>query len=141
MPSGKCLDGRPNPAAKNIITGRDRQNLRILRLPVSLLSRPKEAMEIGLALVEELKVIEEQLCIWEDSQPEEFLALLPWWEDRKEYRRQKALGNVPEVTWYEALNFLEEAYPCHLAEDKAWKMYVPPRKYPRRAGGRGSPSE
>jgi hypothetical protein len=68
-----------------------------------------------MKLVEELKVIEAQLTEWEDKQPLEFLELLPWWEERKKYREQKALGIVQEVNWWEAVSFLEQARPSNVA--------------------------
>ncbi len=44
---------------------------------------------------EKLKVIEAQLTELEDKQDPAMLELLPWWEERKTYREQKALGTCP----------------------------------------------
>jgi hypothetical protein len=45
---------------------------------------------------------------------------LPWWEERKKYREQKALGNVQQVQWWEVLAFVERACPHDLAKLGRW---------------------
>jgi hypothetical protein len=104
------------------IDGRTVSNLRLIGLPKELYRDPVGCYEKGMALVEELKVIEEQLTKWEDAMPLEYLEKLPWWEERKKYREQKAQGNVPVVEWYEALSFLEESRPSSFARLHSWGL-------------------
>lgn len=110
-----------NPGWKNI-NGQERGLLRLIGLPERLLHDPRKCMEEGLAIVAELAVIEAQLTEWEDAQPLEVLERLPWWEERRQYRENKALGIVPEVTWREALAFLEAARPQGLTIPKFWGL-------------------
>lgn len=115
MPQGKPKGGRWNPSWNNLQCERERNNFKLAGLPCKLLRKPQSAYELGMKLVEELKVIEAQLTEWEEKQPLEFLELLPWWEERKKYREQKALGIVQEVNWWEAVSFLEQAKPSNVA--------------------------
>lgn len=85
-----------------------------------ILRKPQATMEKGLALVEELKVLEAQITIWEDQQTDDFLSLLPWWEERKNYRKLKEEGNVPEVVWWQALAFFENVTPTLLTKSDYW---------------------
>lgn len=120
MPGGLPKDGSRNPGWNNLQNERERKMFKLVGLPAKLGRKPQETYEEGLRLVEELKLIEQQLTEWEDKQPIEFLELLPWWEERKAYREQKALGNTPEVTWWQALHFLETSLPGRLATDSMW---------------------
>lgn len=107
---------------RSLQTERERNLFKLAGYPCMLLRKPQEIYEQGMALVEELKVIEAQLTEWEDQQPLELLEKLPWWEERKKYREQKALGNVPGVTWVDALHFLECARPIGIGYTNEWNI-------------------
>jgi len=107
-------------------TERDRTNLRICGFPTKILTSPQETRERGLKLVEELKIIEEQITAWEDTQPLWFLERLPWWEERKKYREMKAKGEVPELDWWEALHWFEASSPYRMDDPKNWGLYLSP---------------
>jgi len=141
MTSGKRKDGKPNPAAKNLVTGRDRQNLRILGLPSTLLYNPVATYQRGMELVAQLKQIEAELTVWEDSQELQFLELLPWWKERLEYRKLKAEGKAPDVTWYEALFHLEQALPYRLDHDHEWGLYTYPTRKKKAKEALANPEE
>jgi len=100
----------------------ERTALRQLGLPTQILRKPRETYEQGLALVERIKQMEEDLTAWEDSMPLEFLEMLPWWEERKLYREQKALGVVDEVTWWRAISEIELYIPHRLSTAHCWGL-------------------
>ena len=101
---------------------RERNDFRLAGLPSQILRYPERTYFRGMAMVANLKLIEEQMTEWEDKQPIETLELLPWWEDRLKYRALKAAGNVPEVTWWEALAFVEAAKPTGLRNGYVWRI-------------------
>lgn len=110
---------------------RERNMFRVAGLPSQILRKPRETYEYGMQLVEDMKKIEEKMTKWEDLQPIEFLELLPWWEGRKRYRELKALGDVPEVTWWEAIAFVENGYPRGITNGTEWG-YKKKKKHPGR---------
>lgn len=120
MPTGKNKDGSPSKGWNNLQNQREKNKFRLAGLPAKLLRKPQETYEKGLALVELIKRMEVEMTEWEDKQPLELLELLPWWEARLEYRKQKALGYVPEVQWWEAIAFVEAANPSRLVDGTHW---------------------
>jgi hypothetical protein len=111
-----------NPGWKSLQSQSERNMFRLAGLPAMILRKPHETYLKGIAMVEKLKLIEEQMTEWEDKQPIGTLELLPWWEDRKNYRALKAAGNVPDVTWWEALAFVEAAKPTGLRNGYVWRI-------------------
>lgn len=127
-------DGRYHGGYSNLQNQLERNNFRLAGIPSKVLRKPEATYDFGMALVEKLRLIEEQMTIFEDHQTQEFLELLPWWEERKKYREQKALGNLPEVTWWEAIAFLEASNPSRLQDGYQWGVAKhaprPPKKKP-----------
>lgn len=113
-------DGRYHGGYSNLQNQLERNNFRLAGIPSKVLRKPEVTYDFGMALVEKLRIIEEQMTIFEDHQTQEFLELLPWWEERRKYRAQKALGNLPEVTWWEAIAFLESVYPLGMTDGTRW---------------------
>ena len=101
---------------------------RLVGLPCMILRKPEETRKRGEEMVEKLRLIEAQLTEWEDKQSVEFLELLPWWPERKMYRELKANGEVPDVRWWEALAFLENACPKDLGRTEYWGLRPPQKK-------------
>lgn len=100
-----------------------------LGFPSKLLSDPVGVKLEGERMIAELKVIEEQMTEWEDSQPLWFLEQLPWWEERKKYRQLKLEGNLPELNWWEVVHWAEMSKPVAIDHPKNWGLYEsPPRK-------------
>jgi hypothetical protein len=101
---------------------RERNDFRLAGLPSQILRYPSRTYLRGMAIVEKLKLIEEQMTEWEDKQPLSTLELLPWWENRRRYRELKLLREVPEVTWWEAPAFIEGARPTGLTNGYQWRI-------------------
>ena len=100
-----------------------------------VLRKPEATYDFGMALVEKLRLIEEQITIFDDHQTQEFLELLPWREERRKYREQKAFGNVPEVTWWEAIAFLEASNPSRLQDGYQWRIAQKKKRPPTKPLG------
>lgn len=118
---------------ENLQDQRERNNFRLAGLPARVLRYPKQTLAYGIALVKELKQMEEQMTEWEDLQTPEFLELLPWWEDRLKYRELKKFGAVPEVEWWQAIAFVEAGRPVGLKNGYEWgisKKAQPKKKLP-----------
>lgn len=113
-------DVKWNPGWDSLQSGGERALFKRAGLPVKLLRKPQETYARAVALLEKIKLIEVQLTEWEDKQPIDYLEKLPWWEERKKYREQKAAGTVEEVTWWQALHHLEEAMPSRMGHAAMW---------------------
>jgi hypothetical protein len=113
-------DTWPNTTSLNTAERNRVRWLRLMGLPQFLLHRPELCKRIGLKLVQELKELEAHLTEVEKTIPVEILKLCPWYEEREQYKRDKAAGNVKEVQWWEALSFLENTYPHELQLPEIW---------------------
>jgi hypothetical protein len=90
-----------NPGWKSLQSQSERNMFRLAGLPAMILRKPHETYLKGIAIVEKLKLIEEQMTEWEDKQPIGTLELLPWWE---------------------ALAFVEAAKPTGLRNGYVWRI-------------------
>lgn len=84
------------------------KHCRKLGIPELALRDLETAKAIGEQLLKELDDLEVALTAFEEEFPD-LAKQMPWYEEREEYKRLKALGTAPRATWWQALAALDTA--------------------------------
>jgi hypothetical protein len=78
-------------------------------------------------LAKKLPLMEQQLCEWEDANPDLYIAQ-PWYEARELFKAQKARGEVVWPEWYEVAGKVAEAGDRLREVGRNFHFPPPPRK-------------